>query len=237
MINTILQKIRQYSKAVLATIMLGSGAAALYLCTSTFLAAILLAMYLNYAWDIDKGRWQRAFAVLRGIEYDEAQAEVRKRIIDEGYNSMIAERAKRVLSDEYQEVRQQVVGLPLPELEEPPPPPPPAPNDAERISDYEKRVQADLAKARQEGLDEVTRFLENTDPDQAKEVLRKFWKDGKNRQVITVLLDMADKRRDEIFRAMQQDNAEELKDLCEILQRIADGEPKSSILNEAAKEP
>jgi hypothetical protein len=36
---------------------------------------------------------------------------------------------------------------------------------------------------------------------------------------------------------MQETNDEELRDLCEILLRIAAGEPRTSILAEAAREP
>jgi nuclear transport factor 2 (NTF2) superfamily protein len=210
---------------------------ALYLCTSTFLAMLLLAVYVSYAWDIDKERWYRAYAVLQGIEDDEAQAEIRKRVIESGFDSVITERARRSLTDEYQTVRQQVIDLPPPPSEEPPPPPPPVPNATEQIDAYAKRVQADLAKARTEGLDEQTRLIENMDPEQAKEVIRKLWKDGMKDRVLTMLLNMTDKRRGEILYTMQQDNAEELKDLCEILQDIGDGKPMSSIIQKAAQEP
>ena len=237
MVNTILEKIKQYAKVALAAIMQGSGTAALYFCTSSFFALLLTALYVSFAWDIDKARWYRALAVLQGIEEDEAQAEVRNRIIDTSYEAMIQSRAERVLADEYQTVRQQVVELPLPTLEEPPTPPPPAPNETERISAFLKRVQAELAKVRTAGLDEETRLIENMTPEQAKEVIRKLWKDGANQRVLTMLLDMTDKRRGEILYTMEQDNDEEMKDLCEILQRIGDGEPMNSIINKAAEEP
>ena len=150
----------------------------------------------------------------------------------------MAERAKRGLTSEYQTVRQQIADLPLPPPGEPVAPPPSSvPSSADQISAYLKRVQADLAKARTAGLDEQTRLIENMDPEQAKEVIRKFWKDGQQQRVLTMLLDMTDKRRGEILYTMEQENTEELKDLCEILQKIGDGEPMSSIISQAAEEP
>ena len=238
MINTILQKIRQLAAPVLATVMQGSGTAALYLCSSTFLAMLLTALYVSFAWDIDKERWYRAFAVLQGIEDDEAQEEVRNRIIDTSFEQMLDRRAVRGLSDEYQAVRQQIVDLPLPPPEEPvAAAPPPAPSSADRINAYLKRVKDDLAKSQSAGLDDLTDIIGNADPDWAKEVIRKFWKDGQNKRVLQMFAAMEDRERKRILYTMMVDDTDELKDLCEILLKIGDGEPMSSIINNAAEEP
>ena len=222
----------------MATVMQGSGTAALYLCSSTFLAMLLLAAYVSYAWDIDKERWYRALAVLQGIEDDEAQEEVRNRIIDTSYNATLDRRAERGLTDEYQAVRQQIVDLPLPPPDEPAaPPPPPAPSSADRINAYLKRVKDDLAKSQSAGLDDLTDIVGNADPDWAKEVIRKFWKDGQNKRVLQMFAAMEDRERKRILYSFLVEDTEELKDLCEMLQRIADGEPLSSIINNAAEEP
>jgi hypothetical protein len=238
MLNSILKKVSQLSKAALTTVMQGSGATALYLCTSTFLAAILLAAYLAYAWDIDKEKWYKAMAILQGQDVSEMQQAAQDRIVDMSYDEVLARRAERLRTNEFQEVRQQAAALPLPPEDPKPEPPPPAPNDAERISAFDKHVKAEMDKLRTAGRDELTRLIEDKgmDVDQAKEVLRKFWKDGYKDLVLMTLLDMADKRRGEILYSFQQDEPDELKDLNEILKDISDGKPMTSIAQKAGEE-
>jgi hypothetical protein len=154
------------------------------------------------------------------------------------YDDILERRAQRLREEEYdQEITQQVAALPPPPEPPKPPPPPPEPSETERIGAYERRVQTDRAKAQSAGLDDLTDILANADPDWAKEVIRKFWKDGQNQRVLQIFSAMEDKDRKRILYTMEQDNTDELKDLCEILQRIGDGEPLSSILNNAAREP
>jgi hypothetical protein len=243
MIGKIINLIIRFIKFLRAQIAKGSvfalqnsGVGTLYLGTSTLLAAALLGAYLTYAWDITPEKYYKALAMLRGDDITEMQEAAADRIREMSYDEVREWRAKRMLEEEYrQESTRQIASFVLPP-EEPKPVPPPPPSEASRISAYEKRVKADLAKTQSEGLDEQTRLLENMEPEQAKEVIRKLWKEDPNR-VLTMLLAMPDKRRGEILYTLQQDNAEELKDLCEILQRIGDGEPKASIIKGAAKEP
>jgi len=239
MFNTILQQVRQLSKSALSLMVRGSGTAALYLCTSTFLAAILLAGYLIYNYGIDKERGYKAFAVLMGHDISATQQAAQDRIADLSRDDVLERRAQRRLDDEfYREVRQPVISLPLPPEDPIPEPPPTAPNDTERINAYQKRVQDDLAKTRTAGRDEMTRLIEDKgmDVEQAKEVIRKFWKDGFKDLVLVTLLDMADKRRGEILYSFNQNNVEELKDLNEILKDISDGKPMASIIENATRD-
>ena len=237
MIKNILQKAGQLSRVAITAAIQGSGTGALYLGTSTLLAGILLAAYLAYAWNITPTKWYRALAILQGYELAAIQKAEQDRAAEIYYQNVRTYRGERLLDEDYnRDVTQQISSFSLPPKDPEPPPPPPPPSDAERIGAYAKRVADDLAKARTSGLDEETRLLENMDPEQAKEVIRKLWKDGANQRVLTMLLDMADKRRGEILYTMQQENAEELKDLCDILQRIGDGEPMTSIINNASKE-
>ena len=215
----------------------GSGTAALYLCTSTLLAAILLATYLIYNYGIDKERAYKASAILMGYDLRDTQQAARDRIAEISHDDVLERRAQRLLDDEFiREVRQPVASFPLPPEEPKPEPPPPAPSDAERLSAYQKRVQDDLTQARTAGRDELTRLIEDKgmDTEQAKEVIRKFWKDGFKDLVLATLLDMADKRRGEILYSFDQNNADELKDLNEILKDISDGKPKASTFEKAA---
>ena len=236
MIKNILQKVNQYSKAVLAAAMQSSGTAMLYLCTSTLLAAILTGAWLTYAWDIDKEKWYHAMAVLRGLEEDEIRQAERERIAELSYEAVREERARRFRENEFQrDVRQQSASFSLPPAD-PPSLPPPPPSDAERISAYEQRVRADTARSQAAGLADQTDLIENMEPVKAKEVIRRLWKEDPNR-VLQMFSAMEDRRRKDILYAMEETNDEELKDLCEILQRIGDGAPTTSIIENAAREP
>lgn len=238
MFKKVLQKIGQYTKAVLKTTLQGSGTAALYLGASAFLAAVLTGIVLKYAWDVDNTKWNRALAILQGLEIVEIQKAEQDKAAEITYETVLEARAKRLRENEYnREVTQQVAALPPPPEPPKPVPPPAELSAAEQISAYEKRVQDDLATSRSNGLAEETRLLANMDAEQAKEVIRKLWKDGANQRVLQMLMDMEEKPRGDILYAMQQENDEELKDLCEILQRIGDGDPMTPIINSAANPP
>jgi len=237
MFNTIRQKLGQLTGAALAAVMQYSGTAALYLGASTLLAAILTAAIVTYAWGIDRERWFRALAILQGVDIAEIQKAEREAAYDIGFEDSLERRAQRGLEDEFnREITQRAVQWQLP-LGEPEPPPPPPPSDADRISAYERRVQADIARSRTDGLAQLTDILTRANSEWAKEVIRRLWQEGHNRLVIDALLELEERPRERILFAMQETNDEELKDLCEIWLRIAAGEPRTSILEEAAREP
>ncbi|MDR3234927.1 MAG: hypothetical protein LBT46_14915 [Planctomycetaceae bacterium] len=211
------------------------GVGALYLGTATCCAAILLGLYLKYAWNIDKTKYYKMLAVAQGLDIDAQQKAAENRIAEMGYDAVLERRAERNRQAETQSVMpiEQIAAEPVPE------PPkvetPPVVDDSAKISAFEKRVKEYQDKARAAGLGEETRLLENMDPEQAKEVIRKLWKDGAMRRVLEMLLAMEEAKRGAILYTMQQDKAEELKDLCDILQRIGNGEPAASLIEEAAK--
>jgi hypothetical protein len=236
MVTKILNFVKNSLKTAVKTAVQMSGPAALYLCAATTLAAILLGAYLKYAWNIDKNKFYKMLAVAQGLDIVQIEKAAEDRIAGMSYQEVLERRARRIREEEFnRDVTNQVTAYPLPP-EEPKPELPPEPSAAERINAYEKRVKADLEKSRTAGLEEETRLLENMDPDQAKEVVRKLWKDGAMQRILQMLIAMEDKRRGEILYAMRQDNAEELKDLTEILQKIGDGEPTTSIINKAGAE-
>ena len=231
----ILHSAKDLSKAAVRGALQSSGTAALYLCTSTLLAAILTIAYLNYAWEIDKQQWYRAYAILQGIELDEIHQAEQDRAADIYYERVLATRAERLRDEEFQDIRQAVFSQPPPP-EEPGPAPPAEPNDAERIGAYDRRLAADRARAQSEGLLEQTQLIENMPPFQAKEVIRNLWQENPQR-VLQMLSGMEERSRQRILYAMDESDDEELKDLCEILQRIGDGEPMLSTIERAANEP
>jgi hypothetical protein len=237
MFKRILQTAGQLTKAMIAGAIQNSGVAAVYLGTSTLLAGILLAIYLSFAWNITPERWYRAYAVLYGVDQEDIQKAKREQIAEITRDDVVERRAVRNLNENYnRDITEHALSLLLPP-EDPKPPPPQPPSDADRISAYEKRIAADRAKAESAGLAEAIRTLENMDADLAKEEIILLWKDGKMQFVLSILNGMEDKRKDAIYGAFQTTNDEETKVLKEILQKIGDGEPMTSIIQNAAKEP
>ena len=234
MIKRLLQKAVGLSKAALLGAIKGAPMGALYFCATTLLAATLVAAYLAYAWNIDQEKLFRAYAILQGIEIAQIQQAERDAAAEIAFERVLAERARRHRELEFQwGVRDYSAGLPGPPVE-PSPEPLEDPEETQRLSEYLRRVEADLARARTEGLAEQTRIIEEADVDQAKEIIRRLWNDGQNRRVLQMLMDMEDRPRQNILYAMQETNEEELRDLVDILQRIGDGEPRASIIREAA---
>jgi hypothetical protein len=118
----------------------------------------------------------------------------------------------------------------------PPPPPPPSPTLDELYKALQDKVAADIAKSKAEGLAESIRTFENADSDQAKDILMQHWKDGKTQLVLDIFNGMDDKRKDKIIAAFRTTNDEELKVINEIMQKIAAGEPKTSMIQKAAED-
>ncbi|MDR2438171.1 MAG: hypothetical protein LBE12_02215 [Planctomycetaceae bacterium] len=212
-----------------------TGTLALYGCTSMFLAAVILGAYLKYAWQIDHEKWIKMLAIAQGFEIADIQRAVEDRIAEMSYEEVLEVRAKRTREDEFQResVAQTIVIAP-----------PPAETPVEEkkkaeqkddslIKAFEKRLAEEKKKANDAGIAEETRLLEEMEPEQAKEVIRRLIKDGAMQRVLTMLLAMEEKNRGEILYAMQGE--EELKDLCDILQRIGNGEPLTSLIDNAAK--
>jgi hypothetical protein len=212
-----------------------TGMLALYGCTSMFLATVILGAYLTYAWQIDHEKWIKMLAVAQGFDVAEIQQAVEDRIAEMTYEEVLELRAKRTREDEFQResVGRTIVVAP-PSVETPAEEKKPEPKKEDSmIKAFEKRLAEEKKKANDAGLAEETRLLENMEPEQAKEVIRRLVKDGAMQRVLTMLLAMEERNRGEILYTMQGE--EELKDLCDILQRIGNGEPQTSLIDNAAK--
>jgi hypothetical protein len=213
-----------------------SGTATLYTCTSLFLAGLILGVYLKYAWQIDHEKWVKILAAAQGLELANIQEEVQKRIAEINYDTVLERRAARIRDEEFlrRSVEQNVAVTPPVEVPQPQPETKTSKPEDDREKRFEKKVKDYLDQAKSAGLSEETRLLEAMEPEQAKEVIRKLWKDGAVERVLTMLLAMEEKNRGEILYSMQQN--EELKDLCDILQRIGNGEPLSAAVEKIADE-
>ncbi|MDR2706763.1 MAG: hypothetical protein LBC02_13360 [Planctomycetaceae bacterium] len=211
-----------------------TGTLALYSCTSMFLAAVILGAYLKYAWQIDHDKWIKMLAIAQGFEVAEIQQAVEDRIAGMTYEEILERRAKRTREDEFQrESIEKTIVIAPPPVETPTEEKKPEQKDDSMIKAFEKRLAEEKKKASDNGLAEETRLLENMEPEQAKEVIRRLLKEGALQRVLTMLLAMEERNRGEILYTMQGE--EELKDLCDILQHIGNGEPQTSLIDNAAK--
>ncbi len=85
----------------------------------------------------------------------------------------------------------------------------------------------------QKGLQDVQRTLQTLDPAQAKEQLLIMYDDERIDNVVTIIQAMSSEKRKDIL-AEFAGNGDREK-LAEILRRIGDGEPTTSLTDQAAQ--
>ncbi len=208
-----------------------TGMLALYGAASMFLATLLLGTYLMYAWNIDKTKRIRLLALAQGLEITDIQKAVEDAIAKMSYDQILEERAKRLRQEEAQGMSsdQSVSDL--------------LSTDAQKIDAELKKIRAEresfdkyvkdkLDQARTAGIAEETRILEEAKPEYARDVILSLIRDnGATQRVLTMLMAMDEANRSKILYAMGAEP--ERKELVDLLQRIGNGEPLISVLEEA----
>ena len=219
--------------AMIDKLLKAAGLFGLYFCASMFLAMLIVGTYLKFAWGIDKNKWNMAVATLQGYDTLAIKKAVQERIQEMSYDEVLRIRATGLREKEAeQNIDTSVVGVA-------------ASLDERRINeqllaieqkrkDFDDTVKKQLDKYKTAGLMEETRAIEAMEAEDAKDVILRLIKDhAATERVLIMLLAMEEKKRDEIYAAMQGE--EELKELCRLLQRIGDGEPMSKVAKDAAK--
>jgi len=207
-----------------------TGTVALYGCTSLFLASLLLCAYLKYAWRIDNVRWAQIVALAQGHDIFGLHEKVEQAIAEMSYEEVLQIRAKRLRDEEFaRETGGQLANtLPADEIK--------INAKLQEIKDtraaFDKYVKDWIDKQKEAGLAEQTRLIEEAKPEFAKDMILRIIKEyGDVERVLTMLLRMDDDRRGAILYRMQKE--EELKELCNLLQKIGNGEPLVKVLEEA----
>ena len=102
----------------------------------------------------------------------------------------------------------------------------------ERRKSFDQRL-AELKKgAQEEGLRDLQRILQSLDAGQAKQQLLTMYDDERIDDVVNIIQAMStDKRKDILAEFV---TADETKKLAEILRRIGEGTPTTSLINQAA---
>ena len=206
-----------------------TGTVALYGCTSLFLASLLLGAYLKYAWQIDDVRWAQLVALAQGHDIFGLNEKVEQRIAEMSFEEVLQIRAKRLREEEFAGQIGQ--------------PPETLPADVAKVNAilkeiqdsrtaFDKYVKDYLDSTKETGIVEETRLIEEAKPEMAKDIILGLIKDhGAVERVLIMLLRMDDQRRGEILYRMKKE--EELKELCNLLQRIGNGEPLAKVIEDA----
>ncbi len=101
----------------------------------------------------------------------------------------------------------------------------------QRLASFRRELDELREGAQREGLHDVQRTLQSLDPVQAKEQLLIMYDDERIEDVVTIVQAMStDKRKDILAEFVTKDEADKL---AEILRRISEGMPTSSLIDEA----
>ncbi len=105
----------------------------------------------------------------------------------------------------------------------------------ERLVSFRNELQELRQGAQKEGLQDVQRTLQSLDPDQAKQQLMIMYDDERIDEVVTIVQAMStDKRKDILAEFVSKDEEDKL---AEILRRISEGMPTSSLIDKASEGP
>ena len=103
----------------------------------------------------------------------------------------------------------------------------------ERLISFRSELDEIQKGAQSEGLREVQRTLQSLDAPQAKEQLLIMYDDERIDEVVTIIQAMSsDKRKDILAEFVAKDDAAKL---AEILRRIGEGMPTTSLINQASE--
>lgn len=205
----------------------------LYLMAATLLTIIFLGVYLWFAWDMNSQRLTQMVAIAQGYDLIDA---VRKRVAEKyksrdqsNMDEIIERRAAQgrdwdlrnlAIREGMEEVKYEQRLL------------------AEKHAHYEKvtaaftaRLQQLKEEAESEGMQELQRILIAIDPEQAKNQIMEMVKKGEDDVVVQLLRGMEDRPRSKIIGEMTTEA--ENTDLADILQRLREGEPETTIADDA----
>jgi hypothetical protein len=103
----------------------------------------------------------------------------------------------------------------------------------ERLASFQRELQEIRKGAQKEGLQDVQRTIQSLDADQAKQQLLIMYEDERIDDVVTIVQAMpTEKRKDILAEFTSKDEADKL---AEILRRIGEGMPTTSLIDEASQ--
>ena len=103
----------------------------------------------------------------------------------------------------------------------------------ERLASFQRELDEIRQGAQREGLQDVQRTIQSLDADQAKQQLLIMYEDERIDDVVTIVQAMpTDKRKDILAEFTTKDEADKL---AEILRRIGEGMPTTTLIDEASQ--
>lgn len=103
----------------------------------------------------------------------------------------------------------------------------------ERLASFRRELEEIREGAQRKGLQDVQRTLQSLDAEQAKEQLLMMYDDKRIDDVVTIIQGMSsEKRKDILAEFVQKGEADKLAD---ILRRIGEGMPTTSVIDRAAE--
>jgi len=212
-----------------------------YLCAATLLSEVVVAGYLWSAWKLDQAKLLRMMAVAQGAESaeDEAkekEAETKKEPASEEQASFAEVLERRAVKTRDLELREQSLDKALDEVK-----------FQQQIVDSDRQKEQELMTrftaelkslkegAQASGRELVRRTLETVKPRQAKEQLFEMLQNNEMDQVVMILAGMQESRRAKILAEFK--TPEENRKLAEVLRRLREGQPESSLVDRTDQPP
>jgi hypothetical protein len=202
-------------------------------CVATLIAETITLAYVWSAWQLDGDRLAQAVAIARGIgpstthEDEAGLGEVSPE--QPSYDAIVGRRALKFRDLELRELALKSAlaqlksqqGQLAEDLDQ----------QRRRAEQLDARLKGMQEGAEAEGRDVVRRTLESIKPDQAKEQLFEMLQNDEIDEVVLLLSAMQDSKRAKIIAEFK--TPEENQKLAEVLRLIREGEPVSSLAEEA----
>ena len=201
-------------------------------CVATVLTQMLLMSYFLIRGTLNRKSATKLIALVNGIDITGNRLqEIMKQTEDleqPSFDEILAERKMKSLDMDIrlrsqQEFRDEL-SLMLSELKD----------DQDRFSNRLLAFRTELkemgAEAQESGLQEVQRTLQSLDPEQSKEQLLIMYADKRIDDVVTILQAMSTDARKDILEEFN--TPEDVEILSDILRRIGEGMPVSSLIKE-----
>jgi len=205
-----------------------------YFCAATLIAEMIILGYVWSAWGLDRDRLTQLVAVARATDSSTTQEDAA------GLGQLSPEQPsydqivdRRALKSRDLELREMALKTALAELKSQQGQLVEALEQQRRRADeFDARLKDIQQGAEAEGRDIVRRTLESIKPSQAKEQLFAMLQNDETDEVVLLLSAMQDSKRAKIIAEFK--TPEENQKLAEVLRLIREGEPVSSLAEEAA---
>ena len=202
-------------------------------CVATVLAQVIILIMAGASGNLKKQTLYQGVALLNGIDisgerlqrmldsyrtepiptYDEVRTERAQRNLDLQMREESVARMRKDIEEEYNSLKATQASFDV------------------RLTEFYEMLDREKANLLSESLQEVKRTLESIAPDQAKDQLLMLYKQGQQEDVVAILKGMPmDKRRKIVGEFVGPEEADQLN---EILVMILDGEPTSTLLDNA----